>query len=490
MESLIRPWQKEDFPAVRRILWGSWIAAYSPFIPVEDLRAYFEATYQIASLDLLYDNPLVYGFIGEANGEAAGYARTQLDKRENRFYLASLYLLPAFQGKGIGGALLCAAEKRAQACDLDEIWVGVMTKNEAAGRWYEQRGFAFVREEPFRMGGTTVSHRIGFKDLSGLSGKIPEKTKGSSLIDLADALLERQKKTWSGLARGYGALGEAQIREIRCDGWGVKVQFNPQRIVSSGANLDPETLRQRPCFLCSDNRPPEQEALSYRDDYLILCNPMPIFPGHLTIAHRCHLPQSLLENLPTFLRLAEDLGPRMFVFYNGPRSGASAPDHLHFQAAPAGHLPVEAEIAASGNNRSMIRKKDGVVLWRTEKLGRGILVIEGENADEVAAVFDKTINALARLTPSNDEPMLNLFGAYTGKAWRLLLIPRRKHRPDAYFREGKERLLISPGAVDMGGILITPAEKDFLLLDRYLIEEIFREVSFDDAAIEALLDIL
>ena len=162
MEILIRPWRMEDLPAVRWILWESWMAAYSAFVPEEDLRAYHEATYRIESLTHLYESPFVHGFIGEADGEAAGFARTQFNKSENRLFLASLYLLPDFQRKGIGGRLLRAAEEKALAYNLGELWVGVMVQNEAARRWYEKRGFRFVREEPFRMGGTTVPHLIGF----------------------------------------------------------------------------------------------------------------------------------------------------------------------------------------------------------------------------------------------------------------------------------------------------------------------------------------
>jgi ribosomal protein S18 acetylase RimI-like enzyme len=165
MEILIRPWQKDDFPAVRLILWESWIAAYGSFIPEEDLRVYFEATYRIDSLSRLYDASFIDGFIGEADGEAVGFARTQFQKNDNRLYLASLYLLPAFQGKGIGGSLLREAEDKALACGLKELWVGVMVQNEAAGRWYERRGFRFVKEEPFQMGRTTVPHRIGCKEI-------------------------------------------------------------------------------------------------------------------------------------------------------------------------------------------------------------------------------------------------------------------------------------------------------------------------------------
>ena len=499
MEILIRPWQKADFPAVRRILWESWIAAYASFIPPEDLRAYLEATYQITSLSRLYDSALIHGFIGEAGGEAVGFARTQFHKKENRLYLASLYLLPAYQGKGIGGRLLGVAEEKALEYGLPELWVGVMVQNKAAGRWYEHKGFRFSSSEPFQMGRTTVPHRIGCKRIVRSSQALdlqrrlfavyPGDEEPAPLADLTAHLLEQQKQSWSALAEGYAALESARVREIHGDGWMVRVQFNPRRIVSTGAKLDPESIRKRPCFLCLDHLPPEQQAILYRDDYLILCNPAPIFPGHLTIAHRLHLPQSLPENLPLFLRLAADFGPRMVVFYNGPQSGASAPDHLHFQAAPAGLLPVEAEVLEP-RNREIVRRWDGVSLRRTRGLGRGIVVLEGNDVEEVVLAFGELIGALRRLNASADEPLLNLFGAHTGKGWCLILFPRLKLRPAAYFREGAERLLISPGAVDMGGVLITPREADFLALDRDVVRGIFGEVAFDDAAVDALIDLL
>ena len=306
------------------------------------------------------------------------------------------------------------------------------------------------------------------------------------LSDMADGLLERQKKNWSALTEGYAALGAVRLREIRGDGWGVNVQFNPRRIVSSGANLDPESLRRRPCFLCPKNLPPEQQAIRYRDDYLILCNPAPIFPAHWTIAHVRHLPQSLSDHLGTFLRLAADFGPRTTVFYNGPRCGASAPDHLHFQAAPAGLLPAEEEIL-NPRKRIGARRRNGVEISRTAGLGRGILVIEGKEEGSVAAAAGEVIGALGRSTTSDGEPLLNILCTRAGEGWRLILFPRLKLRPAVYFLEGEERFLISPGAVDMGGIIITPREEDFLALTPDLVRGIFREVAFDDAAVETLL---
>jgi hypothetical protein len=279
------------------------------------------------------------------------------------------------------------------------------------------------------------------------------------------------------------------MREIRGENWSVQVQFNPRRIVSSGARVDPESIRRRSCFLCDEHLPPEQRAILYRESYLILCNPAPIFPGHLTIAHLRHLPQSLPDNREILLRLAADFGPRMVVFYNGPRCGASAPDHLHFQAAPAGLMPVEKEFLESGR-RSKFKKRDGAVLWLAAGLGRGAIVIEGERAAAVAAALDAVIGALRSSVGSADEPMVNVFCTHTGECWRLVIFPRRKHRPDAYYREGEERLCVSPGAVEMGGVFITHREKDFRELDPDLVREIFREVAFDDAAINDLFALL
>ena len=495
MEVLIRPWRKEDSPAVRTILWESWIAAYRSFIPEEDLRTYFEATYQIDSLARLHDNPRVHGFIGEADGRAVGFARTQFHINENRLYLASLYLLPAFQGKGIGGQLLRAAEENALAYGLRELWVGVMVQNEAAGRWYDSRGFRFVREEPFRMGRTTVAHLIGCKAITGpavdamlrrrVSAVYPGKGDMPPLFEAAGGFLERQKEEWQGLAEGYAALEALRVREVHGGRWSVKVQFNPRRSVSGTARVDPESIGRRPCFLCREHLPPEQRAILYRDTFLILGNPVPIFPGHLTVAHCRHLPQSLPDHLEMFLRLAEDFGPRMIVFYNGPRCGASAPDHLHFQAAPAGLLPVEKELREPGI-RAETKKRGGAVIWRATGIGRGVVVIEGGSAVDMAAAFGAVMGALRRMVSAEDEPMMNVFCTHSGECWRLMIFPRLKHRPAAYDREGEGRLSVSPGAVEMGGVFVTHREEDFRALDPGLIGEIFREVAFDDAAVETL----
>ena len=499
MTVLIRPWQREDLPTVRRILWESWRATYGPFIPEEDLRSYLDEAYQLDSLEKLYECPFVHGAVGELDGEVVGFARMQFHANENRLYLASLYLLPGHKGKGIGKKLLMAAEEKALLHGLVQLWVGVMAQNEAARRWYDRQGFRFVKEEPFRMGKTTVPNLIGFKMVKKNGDEAMLKRRCFGLFDggkgsrplalLAADLLESQKQAWPILGEGHAALAAARTREIGEDGCRVLVQWNPQRLVSSAAPVDPASIRKRPCFLCPRNLPAKQRGILYREDYLILCNPAPIFPAHYTIAHLGHRPQALEGRIGDFLRLAEDFGPPTTLFYNGPRCGASAPDHLHFQAIPADLLPMEGQVR---DRRNLVAAgpSNGVEIFRTTGLGRGAAVLEGRNAEAVGAVLADMIEALGSLAGEPDEPMVNLLGTYTGELWRLILFPRRRHRPHAYDREGAERLLVSPGAVDMGGVLITPREEDFLALNPRLVEEIFRDVAFTDAEIDTLLTAL
>ncbi|MHB8090892.1 MAG: DUF4922 domain-containing protein [Syntrophales bacterium] len=307
-----------------------------------------------------------------------------------------------------------------------------------------------------------------------------------ALAESVAQLLKKQKKNWPALAKGYAALEKSLTREIDGGNWRVQIQCNPRRMVSSGAKLDPESIKKRPCFLCPQNLPAEQEAILYRNNYNVLCNPAPIFPGHLTIAAIRHAPQSLSENLELLLLLADDLGPGMTVFYNGPRAGASAPDHLHFQAAPCGFMPIEKE-ALAPENRSEA-KVDGVEIFRTEGLARGVLVIRGSSDSAVSGAVTRILRILgSRMTVSAGEPPLNIFCTRTEEGWQLLLFPRLKHRPDAFFREGDDQLVVSPGAADMGGVIIAPRERDFHALTAETVASIYREVAFNDAMVGKIL---
>ena len=300
-----------------------------------------------------------------------------------------------------------------------------------------------------------------------------------ALSGLCLDLLAQQKISWPLLRDAYAAQDSAQIREISANGFSVKLQFNPRRIISSAAAVDPASISRRPCFLCVENLPEAQKGILYRQTYLILCNPAPIFSQHYVVSNRRHIPQSIEKNMDAFLLLAKDFGPGFTVFYNVPRCGASAPDHLHFHAVPSDMMPIEKEIRED-RNRILIRRLEGASILTLMSLSRPIIIVEGKELRSLETALRMAVTAMQETLPASDEPMMNLLCAYDGTQWRVLIIPRRKHRPDAYYREGDERILISPGMVDMGGLIITPVEKDFNAIDAEQIGNIFKEVSMDD----------
>ena len=300
-----------------------------------------------------------------------------------------------------------------------------------------------------------------------------------ALSGLCLDLLAQQKISWPLLRDAYAAQDSAQIREISANGFSVKLQFNPRRIISSAAAVDPASISRRPCFLCVENLPEAQKGILYRQTYLILCNPAPIFSQHYVVSNRRHIPQSIEKNMDAFLLLAKDFGSGLSVLYNGPRCGASAPDHLHFHAVPSDMMPIEKEIRED-RNRILIRRLEGASILTLMSLSRPIIIVEGKELRSLETALRMAVTAMQETLPASDEPMMNLLCAYDGTQWRVLIIPRRKHRPDAYYREGDERILISPGMVDMGGLIITPVEKDFNAIDAEQIGNIFKEVSMDD----------
>jgi len=299
---------------------------------------------------------------------------------------------------------------------------------------------------------------------------------GMKLADLCGQLLIQQKAAWPKLNNGYEAVAESLVRTVDCGDFSVTLQFNPQRIVSSGARVDPASISARPCFLCPANLPEAQQGILYRRNFLILCNPFPIFPQHFTISDRNHRPQSLEEHLDMFLLLTRDLAPSLAAFYNGPSCGASAPDHLHFQACPTGSLPIEAQLD-DGRPVLPVTKHCSASIFRAEHLGRAVLAIEGSEAKPLRRAIKKILTVLKTAAVPGMEPMLNLHAVFKEGKWRILLFPRQKGRPDLYDREEPERLLISPASVEMGGLLITPVERDFRRLNPELVRHIYREVS-------------
>jgi ribosomal protein S18 acetylase RimI-like enzyme len=457
---VIRPWQKADLASVRKITWQSWIHTYSSFIPEGDLKSYFDIHYTEEIFLRLFDDYDTQGFVAEIGHQIAGYARLFFNRDENRLYVPSLYFLPGFQGQGMGGRLLEAAEKYASEKGLDELWIGVMVKNHQALIFYRKMGFQFVKEEPFTMGKTTVSHLIGYKK-SGRTSLLIQKTyvsfeggrpasmsplrrsvsevsrrRGRRLINLSRLclkLLSEQKKTWQLLQQGYELIKNIRERDIQCKGFSVRLQQNPGRIRSSLANVGGIDANERRCFLCLEHLPEGQRGILYREDYLILCNPMPVFSHHFTISHLDHRRQAIAEHIDAFLRLMVDFGSRWTILYNGPKCGASAPDHLHFQAIPSGRMPIEKEIQEK-KRIILMREGDGVSFYRVADVGREVIVLEGNDPMAVGEIFKSFLNGLGKVLLVNEEPMINIAGFHKKRKYCIVIFPRRKHRPNAFFK--------------------------------------------------------
>jgi len=309
---------------------------------------------------------------------------------------------------------------------------------------------------------------------------------GLPLAGLCGELLAEQKRTWPELAAGHEALGLARHRDLACPGFSVRIQFNPRRIASAMARVDPESIRNRKCFLCVENLPTPQKGILYRRDYLILCNPAPIFPRHYTVSSLRHIPQAIGNHLGILLRLAGDFSGEATVLYNGPRSGASAPDHFHFQVFPIGTLPVEGALDEK-ERKKLVRRFQGASLFRGMNLGRVVLIVEGRDFRGVADLVRVVIEGMKKVLKEPGEPMMNILCCHRKDRWRVLIFPRGRHRPLMFERDGDEQVLVSPGAVDMGGLIITPREKDYLALDPGMVQAVFREVSWDETGTDALV---
>jgi hypothetical protein len=304
---------------------------------------------------------------------------------------------------------------------------------------------------------------------------------------LCSELFDQQQSVWQQMAGGYASLEFVRVREIICRGFIVQVQFNSKRIVSTGADVDPAVIRTRPCFLCLENLPKEQQGILYRDDYLVLCNPVPIFPRHFTVSFMRHMPQDFYSSIDAMLDIARDFNSEYSVFYNGPECGASAPDHLHFQASPRRAIPVESD-AVDARRRKRFYYKNHVAGFTLMNYGRAVMVIESSDKNQLQSFIQTLFVEWKNLLRLTREPMINVLCSYQEDIWRLIIFPRRKHRPDVYFKKDKDQVLISPAVVDMGGLIITPLEKDFLNVDAKLIEDIFSEVSEKQEIVDALLE--
>lgn len=297
--------------------------------------------------------------------------------------------------------------------------------------------------------------------------------------------LQEQLQRWPLARKNFDALNRVETKAFDLDGITILAQFNPARITSSGAKTDAKTISERKCFLCPSNLPPEQMKLSFGEDYLILCNPYPIFPEHFTVPSIEHTDQLILPRFYEFLELASCL-EEFTVFYNGPRSGASAPDHAHFQVVTKGMMPIDNELDKHIKRcgQLLVEKSDSQLFVLRNYIRNGF-VIRSNEASQAFELFKKVYHSLP-VNPGDPEPSMNIFGYYKDGRWTVAVIPRRQHRPWQYSAEGEDRMLLSPGAADIGGLFIIPLEKDFKRISPELLRDVYQQVCFNDTEIEKM----
>ena len=302
-----------------------------------------------------------------------------------------------------------------------------------------------------------------------------------------------QLSQWPMACGNYRALKNVKVREVEAGGLAVKLQFNPARMISSAAKLDKATLAARKCFLCSENRPAEQAKLKFEGrkgkKYHILVNPYPIFPEHLVIAAVRHTDQSIWHRYIDMLDLARKYEDFTF-FYNGPKSGASAPDHHHFQAAPKDLIPLrnDVDILCEGSEDSLkyLTSVQDASLYHYEKFTTGIFVIRSETAKSAAKLFYRLLDC-APVGDGETEPQFNLFTYRADNEFRSIVVFRSRHRSHHYFSDGPDHLTMSPGCADMGGVFIVPVAEEYEKLTPELLEEMIAEVSVDKDTEERII---
>ncbi len=300
----------------------------------------------------------------------------------------------------------------------------------------------------------------------------------------SERLLVDQRHEWPMCSKGYSTLTGVITRTFEYDGFHLSVQFNPGRMTSTSAKVDKDSIASRKCFLCIENLPPEQRSLSFSDDFHILVNPFPIFPEHFTLPSKKHVPQEIASSFPVMLDFARELSDRYTVFYNGPRCGASAPDHLHFQAGTRNFMTIERDL------QNLISTY-GVVLLSAETMKltavddgmRKMMVLQSGDKEATNSTFQKLLSVLQNDT---EEPMLNILAWYELDVWNVVVFLRKKHRPECYFAEGDERIMLSPASVDIGGVGVIPVEDDFKRITADTLADILQEVFVSKEELETV----
>ncbi len=289
-------------------------------------------------------------------------------------------------------------------------------------------------------------------------------------------LFYAQLGEWQLAGQSYKDLKQVVFKDVVMDDGAVlKLQFNPARIRSTSAKTDAKSLAERPCFLCEKNRPKEQRCVELSEHFVALVNPFPILREHFTIVNTEHKPQQIGEFWGDFLTISQQFGKDFSIFYNGAKCGASAPDHLHFQAGNSDQFPIWEQLSKA--NTQKLWQNETLALYSFQGYVNAIL-LQGNAIVELEEKLQQIFRLLSDIQKctEGDEPMLNVLAKYDN-GWQILVFPRERHRPEQYFAEGDEQILLSPATVDFGGLVAVPRKIDFDRLDSDLLQNIFNQLT-------------
>ena len=310
----------------------------------------------------------------------------------------------------------------------------------------------------------------------------------ATLNERAISLVNQQCSVWETAKTNYETLKQVQTKTFDFIHFKIIAQFNPGRIRSSAAKTDAASIAKRPCFLCTENLPPDQKGILFQEKYMILVNPFPIFTKHLTISHVAHTPQLIKNHFAELLDLSAALTD-FTVFYNGPQCGASAPDHFHFQAVTKGFLPVETEFASLEKDFSEVIVQTGTMkVIATDNYLRRFVTFMSKDKMEIQKHFELIYKILD--FSENEEPMMNILSRFENGAWQVILFPRQKQRSSHFFKTDESQIIVSPASVELGGFLILPREEDFNKITKKEIGEIYGEVTLNLKDFERLKNAL
>ncbi len=296
----------------------------------------------------------------------------------------------------------------------------------------------------------------------------------NNLNNQVKSLFDEQVANWELARRNFAGLETVQTKTFNFGDFDIKVQFNPARIVSSGAKVDAKTIAERKCFLCSEHLPAEQKGIE-AGNYTVLVNPFPIFPEHFTIPHIEHIEQQIKPFFGDMLELAKAMD-NYLIFYNGPKCGASAPDHMHFQAGTKDFLPLISDYKKlKATHTNVLVEDDEYKVFSMKNYLRTVYCIESGNAKESKLVFNSLYTNLQQ--SNTEEPMMNVVCTFEDGIWYTFVLPRKEFRPWQFTAEGDQQLMVSPATVEMCGIFITPIEQHFEKITKEDVISILEQVS-------------